>query len=92
MSADQPNANTHLYCLTIKGPVDESFVSAYCPAGTTLAQQAGASCLSNIRTDQSGIVGLVRHLHNLGCTLLALTTDKAEEDGSHDGDDTLDTP
>ncbi len=62
------------YRITLRGQVDEEFVAAYCPAGTLLAHQGDAACLSDIHTDQSGIVGLVRHLHNLGCTILALET------------------
>jgi hypothetical protein len=28
--------------------------------------------LTNLRADQSGIIGVIRRLHNLGCTLLEL--------------------
>jgi hypothetical protein len=47
-------------------------VEAYCPPETVLACEGEAATLSNIHADQSAIVGLVRHLHNLGCTILAL--------------------
>jgi len=52
--------------------VDEEFVAAYCPPGTVLICDGDTSRLTEIRADQAGIVGLLRHLHNLGCTILAL--------------------
>ncbi len=61
-----------IYCLTLQGGVDEEFVAAYCPAGTALTRAGDVIRLANIHADQAGIVGLVRHLHNLGCTILAL--------------------
>jgi len=61
-----------IYCLTLQGGVDEEFVAAYCPAGTTLTCTEDVIRLANIRADQTSIVGLVRHLHNLGCVILAL--------------------
>lgn len=65
------------YRLTLRGTVDEEFVAAYCPAGTLLGHEGDAACLSDIQADQSGIVGLMRHLHNLGCTILALDSQPA---------------
>jgi hypothetical protein len=60
------------YRIRLRDRVDEEFVAAYCPAGTRLTCEGDATCLSNIRADQSGVLGLVRHLHNLGCTIVAL--------------------
>ena len=65
-------------CRTLKGQIDEEFVEACCPAGTVLACEGDATFLSNIHADQSAIVGLTRHLHNLGCTLLSLETEHLE--------------
>jgi hypothetical protein len=71
--ADRTNPqDQRIYCLTLQGGVDEEFVAAYCPAGTTLTRAGAVTCLANIHADQTSIVGLVRHLHNLGCTILAL--------------------
>jgi hypothetical protein len=60
------------YQLRVRGYLDEEFVTSFCPAGTTLTHEDDTTLLANIQTDQAGIVGLVRHLHNLGCTLIAL--------------------
>lgn len=69
------NTSAHdlrVYRITIRGRVDEELVEAYCPAGTVLTSDGDTASLANIRADQAGIVGLVRHLHNLGLTILAL--------------------
>ena len=72
MTAHTSQQDQHVYRITLRGQIDEAFVEAYCPPETVLACEGGAATLSNIHADQSAIVGLVRHLHNLGCTILAL--------------------
>jgi hypothetical protein len=57
--------------------VDDDFITSYCPEGTTLtASGGGMATLDHLRTDQSGIIGVIRQLHNLGCVILQLTTAK----------------
>ncbi len=58
--------------ITLRDQIDEEFAEVYCPLGTLLAREGGAATLSNTHADQTAIVGLVRHLHNLECTILAL--------------------
>lgn len=60
------------YRITLQGLVDEDFVAAFCPPETDLVHDDGVTVLSNIQADQASMVGLVRHLHNLGLTILAL--------------------
>ena len=76
MTAHANLQDQRVYRITLQGQIDEEFVDAYCPPGTVLACEGDATALSNIHADQSAIVGLVRHLHNLGCSLLALETDQ----------------
>ena len=71
MTAHTSQQDQQVYRITLRGQIDK-FVEAYCPPGTVLACEGEAAILSNIHADQSAIVGLVRHLHNLGCTILAL--------------------
>ncbi len=61
-----------VYRLRLAGRLDEEFVAAYCPAGTLLREEEQATVLADICTDQSGFVGLIRHLHNLGITILTM--------------------
>ncbi len=72
MTLDSHPGDPRTYQITIQGQLDDGFVTAFCPAGTQRTCQADVTLLSNICTDQSGIVGLVRHLHNLGCTIVSL--------------------
>jgi len=75
MTAHTSQQDQQVYRITLRGRIDEEFVEAYCPPETVLACEGGAAILSNIHADQSGIVGLARHLHNLGCTLLSIETE-----------------
>ncbi len=63
----------HCYQLKLAGSLDEEFVRSFCPPGLTLDHEGDMTILSNILTDQSGVIGLIRRLHNLGCTILAMT-------------------
>ena len=71
MAAHTSQQDQRVYRITLRGRMDEEFVAAYCPAGTMLTCDGDTACLTEIRADQAGIVGLVRQLHNLGYTILA---------------------
>jgi hypothetical protein len=62
----------HDYTLVIAGAVDDDFLVSFCPEGTVATAVNHHTTLTNLRADQSGIIGVIRRLHNLGCTLLAL--------------------
>lgn len=68
-------SDTHCYTLTISGMPDVDFINHYCPAGATLTVQGAATTIANLHTDQAGLIGLIRCLHNLGCTLLSISTE-----------------
>lgn len=69
-------SDNHSYTLTFSGTLDDDFLVSYCPEGTTLTTANGIATLDQIHTDQSGIIGLIRHLHNLGCVILKVSTVK----------------
>ncbi len=64
------------YTIKLSGSLEEDFIAAYCPFGTKFMSDNEATILSNISTDQSGIIGLLRGLHNLGCTFLEIKVEK----------------
>jgi hypothetical protein len=66
------STDTHLYTLHFSGAPGEDFLADYCPAGTTLTVDERVFTLSNLCADQAGVLGIIRSLHNLGCTLLEL--------------------
>lgn len=62
------------YALTLTGELDEDFLPDYCPAGTTLTRCINSILLENLHTDQAGILGILRTLHNLGLTITKMNT------------------
>lgn len=60
------------YTLTLHGELDVDFASTFCPPETTLACDGKTLTLAKLRLDQSGLIGLLRQLHNFGCVILAL--------------------
>lgn len=69
-------SDTRLYVLRISGTLDADFLASYCPAGVTMTFHDDHITLASLRTDQSGIIGIIRQLHNFGCVLLALAVEK----------------
>jgi hypothetical protein len=72
-------SETRCYTLILAGPLEDEFIAACFPAETNIASQDGRTILSGIHTDQSGILGLLRQLHNLGCVILEMTIDREQE-------------
>ena len=69
----------HCYQIRFIGAIEDDFILSYCPSATMVEHQDKATLLSNILTDQSGIVGLIRHLHNVGCTILDFSIEQEGE-------------
>jgi hypothetical protein len=63
------------YTLTLYGELDADFASTFCPPETSLASDGQTLTLANLRLDQSGLIGLLRQLHNFGCVILALESE-----------------
>jgi hypothetical protein len=66
------------YYVKVHGQVDEKVFNAASPLQMTVVRvhadekQSIAATLFTVRTDQSGLVGLIRHLHQQGFVLLSL--------------------
>jgi hypothetical protein len=60
------------YLLEIRGQVDEDEINAMSPLQMTVKQMDAAATLLTISTDQSGLIGLMRHLHGLGFVFLSV--------------------
>ncbi|GAP11817.1 hypothetical protein BECAL_03011 [Bellilinea caldifistulae] len=79
----QSNPDTTLsairtYTLIIDGELDVDFAAAFCPPDTMLEHDGKTLRLTNLRVDQSGLLGIIRSLHNLGCVLVSLSIDTGE--------------
>jgi len=63
------------YTLTLHGELEANFASTFCPPETMFVRGGKTLRLANLRLDQSGLIGLLRHLHNIGCVILALESE-----------------
>ena len=65
------NTGLYIYEIKICGTLDADWVAAYCPVDVKIVQDESNTTLSNIHADQSGIIGLIRSLHNSGYIILS---------------------
>ena len=61
------------YLIQLCGQVSESDLNAMSPIQTTVERVDTVATLLTVCTDQSGLVGLIRHLHGRGFVLLSVT-------------------
>ena len=61
------------YQIEVCGQVDESAFNATSPLQMTVVRMNPATTLLATCTDQSGLIGLIRHLHGHGFVLLSVT-------------------
>ncbi len=66
--------NLSTYFIRVRGQVEEEDLNAASPLRLTVKQVEDAIALITIQTDQSGMVGLIRHLHGLGLLILSVNT------------------
>jgi hypothetical protein len=64
------------YQIEVRGQVDEKAFTATSPLQTTVIRTDTAATLFTIRTDQSGLIGLIRHLHGQGFVLLSVACER----------------
>jgi hypothetical protein len=60
------------YQIEVRESMDEDAFNATSPTRITLLRSNQAATLLVIDTDQSGLIGLIRHLHHQGFVLLSL--------------------
>ena len=60
------------YQIELQGQLDESDLSLTSPLEMTLLRLGASSTLFTIRADQSGLIGLLRHLHGRGLVLVSV--------------------
>jgi hypothetical protein len=61
------------YQIIVRGHVDEAELNTQSPIWLAV-EQAGPECSCiTFNTDQSGLIGLLRHLHGLGIVLLSMS-------------------
>ncbi len=60
------------YHIEVRGQVDENTFNAMSPLQMTVVREDTAATLFTICADQSGLIGLIRHLHGRGFVLLSV--------------------
>jgi len=63
----------YTYHIEVQGQVDEKVFNIISPIQVTVEQGNAVSTLLTLDTDQSGLVGLVRHIHHQGFVILSLS-------------------
>ncbi len=69
--------DTCTYHIQVRGQVYESDINAMGPIEMQTVRVDTDATLFTIRTDQSGLIGLLRHLHGKGFVLLSVTREGA---------------
>jgi len=64
--------NIRTYHIEVKGKMNENTFNAASPLQITVAQADQETTLFTICADQSGLIGLLRYLHNQGFVLLSI--------------------
>ncbi len=65
--------DTFIYRLGLCGEADEEEINAISPFEVTIEPTGPGASLLTVCTDQSGLIGLMRHLHGLGFVFLSMT-------------------
>ena len=69
-----------IYQIVVRDPVRETDLNRLSPIQVVVAQVDPAATRLSVQTDQSGLIGLMRHLHALGFVFLSMS--RQEMDGT----------
>lgn len=62
------------YLVILRGLVEEADLLPFAPPGMSLQQDETGWTILTVRSDQSGLVGLIRLLHGMGLAILSVTS------------------
>ena len=65
--------DVHTYEIQIQGQVEDEDIYLTSPVRFTIEPVGGTNTFIKLRTDQSGMVGFIRHLHGLGLVLISMS-------------------
>ena len=60
------------YTIQIYGRIEDADIGASSPLPFAIEHIEGMHTTVTLHTDQSGIIGMIRHLHSLGLTLISI--------------------
>jgi hypothetical protein len=61
------------YHIEVQGQVSENELNPMSPLAMSLVREDSTCTVFVTQSDQSGLIGLIRHLHGLGFVLLSFT-------------------
>jgi hypothetical protein len=64
--------DVHTYRIKLRGKVETRDINVNSPLHLNVERLDQGATLLSVHTDQSGLIGLMRHLHGLGFTLLSV--------------------
>lgn len=65
--------DTHTYLICLRGRIAQAELNVISPLELTAVRTDRAATLFRVCADQSGLIGLLRHLHARGLVLLSVT-------------------
>jgi len=68
--------NICAYQIEVRGQMDEQDLNATSPVQMTVVRADTASMRFTVRTDQSGLIGLIRYLHGRRLALLSVNCER----------------
>ena len=63
----------YTYNIEVQGQMDEKDFNGTSPLQVIVKRMDSAATLFTLHTDQSGLVGLIRHLHHQGFVILSMS-------------------
>jgi len=67
------------YQIVVRDPVSETDLNRLSPVQVVVAQVDPAATHLSVHTDQSGLIGLMRHLHALGFVIVAMSRQEMDD-------------
>lgn len=68
-----------IYQIVVRDPVSEADLNRLSPIQVVVAQVDSAATRLSVQTDQSGFMGLLRHLHALGFVILTMSRQETND-------------
>ena len=65
-----------IYHIQVRGQVDEDDLNTMSPLKMAVIRADEVATLLTVYTDQSGLIGLLRHLHSRGFVLLSVACER----------------
>ena len=66
--------NVRIYRIQLHGQVKEEDINRASPLQLKIEQEGEDNTFVSVRSDQSGLIGLIRHLHGLGLVLVSVSS------------------